>query len=373
MKRTLLFTIIIAPILFSCKPQNVDYNNVSKLNITGTTSGYDDSTMLVLANSDKEIVIDTTYIINNEFSFITYFEEPTVYQIRTVKQEKSEMEYFFFWVENNDIQIKAIKGNMQYAKVTGSITQDKSALLEIQKKPIRIRRDSLFKEIRNTNRKDTTKRKELKEQIRKLNNDKLTLDTSFIRKHPDNLHSTRILTYSMKKISKAATQSLYNNLSLEMKESKYGKIIIKHLELSKILNIGDKALDFTLPDLKGKDVSLSSFRDKYVLIEFWSSSCYPCRKENSHLLRNYTKYKELGFEIISITSDKHKDKWAKAVKDDAMTWITVGDLKGMKGDVFLMYNVKSYPTNYLIDKEGSIIAKNLRGHKLDEKLKKLLE
>ncbi len=135
--------------------------------------------------------------------------------------------------------------------------------------------------------------------------------------------------------------------------------------------IGAEAPDFTMKNLDGEQVSLSDFKGKVVLIDFWASWCGPCRKDNPHVVELYNKYKEDGFEILGVSLDKTKDRWEQAVAKDNLTWEHVSDLKGWSNAVAKMYSVKSIPHTVLLDKEGKIIANKLRGPALDQKLASL--
>ncbi len=157
-------------------------------------------------------------------------------------------------------------------------------------------------------------------------------------------------------------------LSEEVKSTKYGISIKKYLDLSRDLKAGDKAVDFKMPDINGKLVGLSDFQGKYVLLDFWGSGCGPCRLESPNLLRNYKEYRDKGFEIISITFDRDREAWAKAVKKDGMIWTTLCDLKGSDGDVIMTYKVFFMPTYFLINPEGIIIDTWQGTGQLDEKL-----
>ena len=136
---------------------------------------------------------------------------------------------------------------------------------------------------------------------------------------------------------------------------------------------GALAPDITLEDTKGQVVSLSSLRGKYVLIDFWASWCGPCRQENPNVVRMYNKYKEKGFEIYSISLDDNKNAWLKAIEADGMVWTNVLGKKNGSSAVAQQYSVQVIPTTYLLDKEGKIIAKNLRGEALVQKLGAILD
>jgi peroxiredoxin len=137
------------------------------------------------------------------------------------------------------------------------------------------------------------------------------------------------------------------------------------------LAIGMQAPDFTLPDPHGKAVTLSSFRGKYVLIDFWASWCAPCRQENRHTVQVYKEYKDKGFEILGVSMDKSEQAWHEAIQKDGLTWPQVSDLKEWNSEAGLLYDIQQLPTTFLLDKKGVIIAVDLRGDDLDRQLDKI--
>ena len=137
--------------------------------------------------------------------------------------------------------------------------------------------------------------------------------------------------------------------------------------------IGKEAPEFMLPDTKGKMVSLSSFRGKYVLLDFWASWCGPCRQESSTVVKAYQRFKGKNFDILSVSLDDSKEKWLKAIEKDHLTWTHVGDMKAWESSVVRLYQVEGIPATFLLDPNGVVIARDLRGPALENTLEKLLK
>jgi len=132
-------------------------------------------------------------------------------------------------------------------------------------------------------------------------------------------------------------------------------------------------VDFSQEDLDGKFISLSSFKGKYVLVDFWASWCGFCCAENPNVVRTYEKFKDKNFTVFGVSLDKDKKKWLDAVKADALNWAQVSDLNGWSNAVALKFQITSIPQNFLVGPDGKLLAKNLRGPALEAKLQSILQ
>ena len=166
----------------------------------------------------------------------------------------------------------------------------------------------------------------------------------------------------------------FNLLDEGVRNTEGGKLLEQFIAEKKIGAVGTQSLDFTQPDTNGTPVSLSSFRGKYVLVDFWASWCGPCRTENPNVVENFNKFSAKNFTVLGVSLDRpgQKEKWIDAIKADSLTWTHVSDLQFWNNAAAQLYHIQSIPQNILVDPEGKIIAKNLRGPALQEKLCELL-
>ena len=158
----------------------------------------------------------------------------------------------------------------------------------------------------------------------------------------------------------------------EWANSQYGKDFVAYVEKVKVTAIGQAAPEISLPDPTGKIITLSSFRGKYVLVDFWAKWCGPCRRENPNVVKAYMQFKGKNFDILGVSLDRTKADWLQAIQEDGLVWNHVSDLKYFESQAALDYNINGIPFSILVDPSGTIIAKNLRGTALQRKLEEVL-
>ncbi len=227
-----------------------------------------------------------------------------------------------------------------------------------------------------------------------INNKEREYLISFIEKHDTSLASYMALyqqivprtplinpryTFDFE-IFKKVDKALMNKLPASKHVKSLHAQVLELTRMQEIHNMGDKhiqlgaeAIDIAEPSPQGDTIRLSSLRGKYVLLDFWASWCKPCRMENPNLVSNYKKYHDKGFEIYQVSLDKDKNKWIEAIKKDGLDWIHVSDLKYWQCKSAQLYKVQGIPANFLLDPEGKIIAKDLRGAALGAKLAEVLK
>ncbi|MGM0496460.1 MAG: redoxin domain-containing protein [Bacteroidota bacterium] len=364
MRRKLLF--LLAPfILFACQ-QEESYK------IEGQLKGLNDGEITLKNKRDgKWNAIDSTKAEDGVFSFDGKIESPEMYVISV-----DTLGVFKVFVENSDIKIKGHTDSLNNLDIKGSEIHNSFAGFKKKVGEYDREINNLYDDYKTAKQDGKDERAdEIEEEYQAVSDNKIEYIKQFVKDRTNSVLSPYITSrYLLPYIKFQELDSTYKSLDSLVKKSRYAKKLKERRDLLSRVQVGKPFIDFTLPNPEGEELTFSDYiGDGYVLLDFWASWCSPCRKENPNLVENYNKYKDKGFEIFGVSLDENEKAWKRAIEKDNLTWPQVSDLEGWSSDVSQEYGVMSIPSNVLIDKEGKIVARNLRGEELDEKLEEIYE
>jgi thiol-disulfide isomerase/thioredoxin len=359
-------------------------SNEESYTLKGTATGFEDGTEIYLQElgpNNKRIALDTAIVAQGRFSFYKKLDTKKVLQVLNAQGVNGQL---LLVQDPNPLDITLFKDSIGASIVKGSMENE------------------LFNTYRNESRILNTKKNSLRALLRKAQSetdgvmvDKYVseikeMDAAFItdrkailEQHSDKMVSIAALSdlINAKVITAEETESFFKNLSDDVQKSPIGSSIDKYVAqqkaqkmASKLASVGNKAPEFSALTPEGKELSLSETLGEYTIIDFWASWCKPCRMENPNVVRVYKKYHDKGLNIISVSLDRpgQKDRWIKAIEKDQMDWYHISNLQYWQDPIPRSYGVRAIPATFLLDKDGVIIAKNLRGRALEAKMDELL-
>lgn len=321
--------------------------------IYGTMKGLPDATPIYFYDEQTGGLNEQGRVIKEKFKFTGKVQEPELKQVYF----GTSYQPLQLFVDNSAIKIEGEVTNIVKSVISGSPTHKLFGDLVNQINPLQqilTNEGEVY---------DTATRSQLKSVL-----------TDFIQKNNTSYVApvALVILNNTASDNEALIENLYTSLPANLRYTPYGNYIGQRIQDAKKIPLGTVLPDFSQEDSTGKPVSLSSFRGKYLLVDFWASWCRPCRQENPNVVAAYNKFNSKNFTILGVSFDQTKPAWINAIAMDGLTWNHVSDLKGWGNAVGQQFGIQSIPQNLLIGPDGKVIGKNLRGKDLVRKLNALL-
>lgn len=327
--------------------------------------------------TNSEDKITEAAIVNGKFQFVGEMVEPDMALIAIDPEGKKNLQdpntdSKVIFLENGEINIKG--NSIRGAKLTGGTLNKDMEVFMDKVRPAQERLGAFsqeFQKVKAEVQNDPTKMAEYQERYNAILSELKGLEYEFVTQHSASFFSLRIIEGWLQTPNYNAEGiiQVMDGFLPVIKASNKWKSMMKQLKNQGGTDIGAIALDIEQNDVDGKPIKLSSLRGKYILLDFWASWCGPCRGENPNVVAAFQKYKDKGFTVFGVSLDNNKTNWLQAIITDQLTWTHVSDLQGWGNAAAQQYKVQGIPQNFLIDPNGKIIAKNLRGEELHQKLK----
>ncbi len=316
-------------------------------------------------------VLDSAFLTKSEVTFSGSLDQPEMVYLR-VGDTRQIINVF---CENSNIAVNVNVDSLDKAIVKGSSIHDELMEFIAYMEPVGERQAELGEQYQEAAASSNMeKMQDIVDQYEALRLEQIERIKKFVESKPSSYISPYIIQmYLFNDLEVEELEKVLAGLDTSIHNALEYAALSKHLATLKSLAIGEPAIDFALNDTTGNPIAISSFKGKFLLIDFWASWCAPCRKENPNVVSLYNDYSDKGFEIIGVSFDEDRGRWIQAIHDDGLTWPHVSDLKGFNSAAAQLYAIHAIPATFLLDREGNIVAKGLRGDALREKLEELYD
>ncbi|MBT8205148.1 MAG: AhpC/TSA family protein [Eudoraea sp.] len=368
MKNT-LFVLILVALMVNCSPEPKGYE------INGSIIGeMEDGAQAFLRKTNdvgRFINVDTTSVVNGMYTF-------------SGNQEEAEIHYIFFdnlrgnipfVLENGNIEIEAQRDSLGYSQVKGTFQNELFSDFLDGSRTMAFKARGMTADMRKASAEmDTVQMNSLRQEYSELQEEARDFELNYVRENPNAIISALIIQKAQQQqlLPESEIKSLYDSLSPEIQNSKIGKKIKEKIDKGEKVTVGAKAPNFSAPTPTGEELALNDVLGKVTLVDFWAAWCRPCRAENPNIVRVYNKYKDQGLSILGVSLDRKAEDWKKAITDDGLEWNHVSNVDYFD-EIAELYNVDAIPASFLLDENGVIIAKNLRGPDLENRIAELFK
>ena len=367
--KKLLAAVVVVVMFMSCSQKPEGYE------IQGTLTGDLEigiQAFLRKRNDEGRFMnLDTAIVVNGKYSFSGQQEEP-------------EIHYIFFdvargnipvIVENGTIEVTAQRDSLGFFKIKGTLQNELFADFLEGSRAMSYRARAMTTDMRRaTADMDTVQMNSLREEYTELQEEAKEFELNYVRENPNAYISALIIEKAQQQqlLPESEIKTMYEGLTPEMQNTKIGKRIKEKIDKGDKVTIGVKAPNFSAPTPAGDELALNDVLGKVTVVDFWAAWCRPCRAENPNVVRIYNKYKDQGLSILGVSLDRKAEDWKKAIEDDGLEWNHVSNVDYFD-EIAALYNVDAIPATFILDENGMIVAKNLRGPALEAKIVELLQ